>query len=393
MPTYQTTPYISWTFPDQAIAMNRKGVQPLQSTPLPQQDMVVGAQKYGWADDARKMALAGLETNVIKDKGMRGLLNTTARSQAFDRPSTLSQTRVNGRFMDPSYQYTQTPSGLRGGTGLLTKEGRAWAKRKLQQRVQELNAIDSQDYSAGPPSKVVILPELFKVDSLFAKLLSYSYSGVYATDIFDIIIELFTAIITASPNITASDVSKYKNLLSTLETTVERDALERNQQGQLVLNKNQQRVLNYLDRSIKKLNNLLVEIATAQELPGASRDKRLRAIASKYASEIEIRPRGRTVRVRVPREEAQGPRLTDFFLVPPEMRQRPTTTTTTTTTNTNIPPTNTNIGQEEEETNTNIGQNTGTTLGQIPADFDWRTYWRASPEEQQRMMDRVLRRR
>jgi len=226
MPTYQTTPYISWTFPDQAIAMNIKGVQPLKATTLPSQGMVTGNAKYGWAEDARKKVLDGLETNRTKDKGMRGLINTTARTQAFDRPSTLSQTRINGKFEHPSYEYTQTPSGLRGGTGLLTKEGRAWAKRKLQQRVMELNAIDSQNYSAGPPPKVTILPQTVQADQLMAKIYTSISSGnTQNTSLPEYGNQLVVAILTAAPSLDGPKLSQYSSDVDELVRLV-RSALQ-----------------------------------------------------------------------------------------------------------------------------------------------------------------------
>lgn len=372
MPTYQTTPYISWTFPDQAIAMNRKGVQPLQSTPLPSQSMEVGGQKYGWAEDARKMALARLETNRTKDKGMRGLINTTERSQAFDRPAHLSQTRINGKFMDPSYQFTQTPSGLRGGTGLLTKEGRAWAKRKLQQRVQELNAIDSQNYSAGPPSKIVILPELYKVDTNIAKLLNRVYSGTYNVDILEALDDLVVSILSASSSMTAPDVSRYTNALNPLAESVER-TLEPSNSGNV--DSQTRSVLTLALRRIKQINKLMIEIADASDLPETARVKVLQNIAKKMAEKVSSSKPPTVVlkkrRLRV-QDDSSGMDMRSFFQVPPGMSGRPPSTTTTTT---NRVPSSQEISNAPQS---NVG---------IRPAFDWTAYWNSTPDQQQRMLD------
>jgi len=232
MPTYQTTPFISWTFPDQAISMNRKGVQPLKATDLPRQDMIVGSASYGWAEDARRMALARLETNRVKDEGMRGLRNTTARSQAFDRPSTLSQTRINGKFMAPSYEYTQTPSGMRGGTGLITKEGRAWAKRKLQQRIAELNAIESQNYAAGPPTKITILPETVEADQALARLYNYISSAATTNPALpDIANKLIVALVKAAPAMDGRKLSQYGEDISHIIVLVRNNIIGMDEAG------------------------------------------------------------------------------------------------------------------------------------------------------------------
>jgi len=218
MPTYQTTPYIPWTFPDQAIAMNRKGVRPLVKVPDPKdEDVLLGEPKYGWAEAARQQALARLETNRTKDKGMRGLINTTERSQAYDRPAHLSQTRINGKFMDPSYEYTQTAGGLRGGTGLLTKEGRAWAKRRLQQRIQELDAIESQDYSRGPPTRITILPQTASADQLLAQLYNLISSAVVNSSLPEVANKLIIAILNSAVSIDGRKLSQYQADLGHIE--------------------------------------------------------------------------------------------------------------------------------------------------------------------------------
>lgn len=263
MPTYQTTPYISWTFPDQAIAMNIKGVKPLQPVDLPNQNMVFGGQKYGWAEDARRMALARLETNRTKDLGMRGLINTTERSQAHSRPAHLSQTRINGKFMDPSYQYTQTPSGLRGGTGLITKEGRAWAKRKLQQRVQELNAIDSQDYSRGPPNRITILPQTVESDQLIAKIYNIvSAAATFNTSLPDYANRLVVAILRAAPYMDGAKLSQYETDVHHIIRLANQNMVGMDEAG---FNEEDQYILAATKKELQRAEKIIKKIAVIQK--------------------------------------------------------------------------------------------------------------------------------
>ena len=279
MPTYQTTPYISWTFPDQAISMNRKGVQPLKATTLPRQDMIVGSAQYGWAEDARKMVLAGLETNRVKDEGMRGLRNTTARSQAHDRPSTLSQTRINGKFEHPSYQYTQTPSGMRGGTGLLTKEGRAWAKRRLQQRIGELNAIESQDYSAGPPTKITILPGTVEADQALARLYNYISSAATTNPALpDIANKLIVALLRAAPSMDGRKLSQYDSDINHILTLVRNNLIG---MDEAEANPEDYYIQYAVKKELERAKDVVKQIANIQRqaIPDRVKEQNFRALA------------------------------------------------------------------------------------------------------------------
>lgn len=223
MPTYQTTPYIPWTFPDQAIRMNKRGVHPLKPTSLPQQDMVLGAKTH-WDDRLREMALQGLHTNRVKEQGMLFNRNTTDRTQAFERPAHLSQTRINGRFMSPAYEYDVTAGGLRGGTGLITPEGRAWGKQQLLNRIQQLNAIDSGDYSAGPTARTNLDPKLDALDSAFTQFLDQWEAGAIPGSLVEAANRCVSELYRVGATITPSKLAQYVEVVARLQVQADRMA-------------------------------------------------------------------------------------------------------------------------------------------------------------------------
>ena len=223
MPTYQTTPYISWTFPDEAIRMNKKGFQPLKPVDLPQQDRLVGA-KSPFADSMREMALAALHTNRVKEQGMLFHRNTTERTQAFDRPAHLSQTRINGKFMAPSYEFSQTAGGLRGGTGLITPEGRAWGKQQLMNRIKELDQIDSGDYYEGPPPRTNLDPKLDALDSAFSQFLDQWEAGAIPGSLVEQANRTVGELYKVGAVITPSKLAQYVEVVARLQVQADRMA-------------------------------------------------------------------------------------------------------------------------------------------------------------------------
>lgn len=201
--------------------MNRKGFQPLKPVDLPQQDMLVGASSP-WDASTRAMVLQGLHTNRVKEEGMLFKRNTTDRTQAFDRPAHLSQTRINGKFMAPSYEFTQTAGGLRGGTGLITPEGRAWGKQQLLNRIQELNQIESGDYSAGPPARTNLDPKLDYLDAAFSQFLDQWEAGAIPGSLVEAANRCVQELFKVGSTISASKLAQYVEVVARLQVQAER---------------------------------------------------------------------------------------------------------------------------------------------------------------------------
>lgn len=278
MPTYQTTPYIPWTFPDQAVAMNRKGVHPLQAQVLPQQDMVVGARDP-WAEKTREMALARLKTNRTKEQGMLFHTNTTDRSQRYDNNASQSQSHINGKFMAPSYEFAQTAGGLRGGTGLLTPEGRAWGKQQLLNRIQQLDAIDSGDYSAGPTPRTNLDPKLDYLDSAFSLFLDQWEAGAFPGSLVDAANRTVSELLKVGATITPSKLAQYVEVVARLQ--VQADRLSAVEGGRYTFKEEKKVILRAVILTFNRFQQLAEEIARVINEPQDVRARVMTEVASR----------------------------------------------------------------------------------------------------------------
>lgn len=296
MPTYQTTPYIPWTFPDQAIQMNRKGFQPAKSVPLPQQDMIVGAATP-WDEPTRKLALQRLHTNRVKEEGMLFKRNTTDRTQAFDRPAHLSQTRINGKFMAPSYEYTQTPSGLRGGTGLITPEGRAWAKRQLERRVTQLDAIETGDFSKGRREPVNLYPTLDFLDSALSQFLDQWETGAFPGSLVELANKCVQELFKVGATISPAKLTEYVEVIARLQVQADRYASV--EQGRYTFKEEKRAILRAVINVFSRFQKLAEEIARVINEPAEVRARVMKEVGSRMLKETGeaadfIRPGGWT---------------------------------------------------------------------------------------------------
>lgn len=278
MPTYQTTPYISWTFPDQAIRMNKVGFQPLKEVALPQQDRLVGGRDP-WAEKTREMALQRLHTNRVKEKGMLFQANTTDRTQAFDRPAHLSQCRINGKFMAPAYEYDVTPGGLRGGTGLITPEGRAWGKQQLKNRIAQLNAIDSGDFSAGPPARVDLDPKLDFLDAAFSQFLDQWEAGAIPGSLVESANKLVLELFKVGATITPSKLAQYVEVCARLQ--VQADRMAAVESGRYTFKEEKRATLRAVILVLNRFQKLAEEIARVINEPQATRQMVLQEVGSR----------------------------------------------------------------------------------------------------------------
>lgn len=294
MPTLQTTPYISWTFPDQGVAMNRKGVQPLQAQHLPQQDMVIGAASPFTAR-AKEMALAALQTNRGKEQGMLGKRNTTERSQRYENNASQSQSHINGKFMDPSYMFTQTPSGLRGGTGLITKEGRAWGKQQLLNRITQLNQIDSGDYSAGPTPRTNLDPKLDYLDAAFSLYLDQWEAGALPGSLVESANKCVSELLKVGAVISPSKLAQYVEVVARLQ--VQADRMAAVEAGRYSFKDEKRAILRSVILTFNRFQQLAEEIARVINEPEAVRAQVMTEVGSRMLAGAT---RGQTSAADVP---------------------------------------------------------------------------------------------
>jgi hypothetical protein len=206
---------MQWIFPDEAIRMNRIGVQPMRPNYVAPMDADIGQASY-WVDEARQVALNRVENTRKAKLGMEGKANTTERSQRYERPASRSAV-PNGIFHGSPMEYV-TSGGLRGGV-ITTKEGQEWLAKRLQQRIAEYDAISTGNFSRGPPRELVTSPYL-EVDSLLSQIFSAFGTGSFTGSTADALNKLLQAIIRIGAVIEPSQLGNYARAVQKLAETI-----------------------------------------------------------------------------------------------------------------------------------------------------------------------------
>jgi len=215
--TYQTSPYMKWIFPDEAYHLNTKGITPLRPVPLKNGfDLFEGGGSEArtiFDSHDRKVALDRVRYNKKKEEGMLGHLNTTVRSQRYDRSASRSAV-PNGVF--PGNDYV-TSAGLRGGV-IYTKDGQEWLAKRLKQRAEEYSALSSGDFSKGPPSHIDVSP-YNDVDTLLQILFTAFTSGTFSNSVNDNLNKLLQALIKIGTVINPSQLTEYAQAIGKMTET------------------------------------------------------------------------------------------------------------------------------------------------------------------------------
>jgi hypothetical protein len=219
--TYQTSPYRPWIFPDEAYYMNQRGIQQLKPVPIPNgYDPLPGggseAQRL-FDNHDRNVALERVRINKKKKEGMLGLLNTTARSQRYER--SMSRSAVpNGVFEGSPMEYV-TSGGLRGGR-IYTKEGQEWLAKRLLQRREEYAQLSSGKFTPGT-AKQIELSSFSNIDTLLQIAFTALTSGTISGSLNDTLNQLLQALIKAGATITQSQLTKYAQAVQRMGMTAE----------------------------------------------------------------------------------------------------------------------------------------------------------------------------
>lgn len=296
--TFQTTPYKQWIFPDQAYEMNR-GVpfSPSQSRELHAE---IGAESP-WAEHERQVAMDRVQNTIRAEKGMEGQLNTTARSQRYDRPASRSAV-PNGVFHGSPMDYITSGNAFRGGR-IYTKEGQEWLATRLKQRVEELDAISTGNFSKGPPSKIDVSPYNM-VDTLLQQIFASFGTGSFTSGTATALNQLLGEILKIGATITPSQLTMYAKAIQKLNETIrgyrageigvdfERQGIireaENPQLGYLLAAnpaEERLRLVQSMQTTLKLLNGAIREIARTIYDPQSSRQQVMATLQSRLLGE------------------------------------------------------------------------------------------------------------
>lgn len=262
--------------------MNTYGIGKIARVPIPTQNFEKGhdSTKSHFDDHDRAVALARVANTKAKEQGFLGKRNTTERSQRYSRPASQSS-RPNGKFTAPSYEFSQTPGGLRGGTGAITKEGRAYVIRRLKERIAELDAIESSNYSSGPPPRMEFLPQFNEMDTTLQSLLDSLATAAISSSMLEVASKVQTAMVRAGLQMTEGDVAKYVQIVENMK----QGCLSLLSDKSSAIASEKKRIIKALQRSLERMDTILEAIVKTIGLPEDVRRKSLASLQSQVFSE------------------------------------------------------------------------------------------------------------
>ena len=218
MPTYQTTPLYDWTFPYQAIQRNKAGVGYFDDAPMRLEDTMGSSANVFDAHD-KAVALERIRNNTTKMMGQLGITNTTERSQRADNHASLSF-KKNGSFGD---ERTYFDGQQRGGTQyyFYSTEGQEYLKKLREQRIQELNAIESGNFG-NAPQRIQVSPQTDEMDTMLSRVLDQFQVGTFPVSLVDDFGKIQTALIRIGATVGSNKLGQYIDVFAKLQTQVER---------------------------------------------------------------------------------------------------------------------------------------------------------------------------
>lgn len=209
--TFQTTPNLPWIFPDQAYHMNHRGTIPeIEMHPI---EAIVGAESP-WAKHAQQVAMDRVRNTQRAKEGMEGHLNTTARSQRYDRPASRSAVH-NGVFEGSPMYYTSSGNAFRGGR-IYTKEGQEWLAKRLKERAGEYSA-PAGTFKDTP---MIELSPYADLDLILSQLFVSFASGSFTSAAADQANKLLQALLRNGAKFEASQIGDYAQSVGRLLATI-----------------------------------------------------------------------------------------------------------------------------------------------------------------------------
>jgi hypothetical protein len=279
-----------WVFPDEAYHMNTRGMRPLKALPIKDDfEMLPGggseAQSLFDSHD-RRVALERVRITKKKEQGMLGHLNTTARSQRYDRSASRSAV-PNGVFEGSPMDYL-TSGSLRGGV-ISTREGQQWLQQRLKQRITEYDELASGNFAGGPPQHIDVSP-FNNLDTLVQVAFTSFTSQTFSSGLNDTLNQLLQALIKAGSTITGRELSRYAQAIGTMVQIVRANETFKvtTSEGFDVATMKQYGNLTAIDKTLRLIDAAIREIARVIDEPVAARQQVMSTLGSRLlGSQLE----------------------------------------------------------------------------------------------------------
>jgi hypothetical protein len=218
--TFQTTPYTQWVFPDEAYSMHHReksfASRPA-GEPLNLYSEVGVPAQVDFNTYDKQVAMDRVQNRIRARQGMEGLLNTTPRSQRYDRPASRSAV-PNGVFEGSPMTYLTSGNAFRGGV-ITTREGQEWLAKRLVQRRDEYNSLGSNVFPERPTPSPDVSP-FTTVETLLNQLYIDFGSGTFSSKVTETLNQLLSALISIGAKIDGNQLATYSRAIASfIETT------------------------------------------------------------------------------------------------------------------------------------------------------------------------------
>lgn len=267
--------------------MNEKGIGKLKPVQLGNKfDLIPGGGSEArtlFDNHDRNVALERVRMNKKKEQGMIGHLNTTARSQRYDRPASRSAV-PNGQFYGSPMLYA-ADAGIRGGV-ITTKEGQEWLAKRLKQRAQEYGEIRSGNFSPNPPGHIDVSP-YNEVDVLFQTIFTNFSAGSFSSSTNENLNRLLQALIKIGSVVTARQLALYTQAVQKLtEATRPYTGRELGEEIGLAFENREKRLrsVDAINTTLKVIKATLIEIARVLDAPLSTRQQVMSTLGSRLLS-------------------------------------------------------------------------------------------------------------
>jgi hypothetical protein len=252
----------------------------------------------------RKNAVAEAEARVrntsMAKAGMLGMRNTTARSQRYERPASRSAIQ-NGRFYAPGYEYTADAGEKRGGTGLITKDGRAWVHKALQERVKQLEAISTGAFLAKP-GPISVNPSTDGVDAALQPLVDSLQMNYISSFLPSMAQQVQTAILRAGASMSETDLVRVYQVVLNAQQSI-RSLKSSRREGPVPVE--QSKILNLVDAILNRTEDILKELSKTVSQPPAARQFAVNAISRRLGIALVATPEAAAAEPEVPIADAR----------------------------------------------------------------------------------------
>jgi len=274
--TFQTSPNFHWTFPDQAFHMNHRGslyempVEPLQAN--------IGSASP-FAQHEYEVAMQRVRNTQRAKAGMEGHLNTTERSQRYERPASRSAV-PNGIFEGSPMYYSTSGNAFRGGR-IYTKEGQEWLAKRLKERAGEYSAP-----SSGFPAKdsTIMTSPYTDLNTILTQLFISFGTGSFTSAVADQTNKLLQALLRNGAKIQPSQLGEYAQNVGKLIATVRPSV--RNEHGEIrgftfEATEERLRLIDQIYKTLQLCDQVIKEIARTIYESDSSREQVMSTISAR----------------------------------------------------------------------------------------------------------------